>query len=76
MHFVFFANPAESAVVNKAQQFGLHARRHFTDFIEQYRTAVCLLEEALLAFQRIGVSARRMAEQLAFRYVVRQSGTV
>jgi hypothetical protein len=45
--FMIFTNAAESSIVEEAQQFGLHARRHFANFIQQNRAAVSLLEEAL-----------------------------
>ncbi|MNL76486.1 hypothetical protein D3C87_2024610 [compost metagenome] len=55
---MIFSNAAESTVIEEAQQFGLHPRRHLTDFIQQYRATVGLLKEAFFAF-------RRMTEQLA-----------
>jgi hypothetical protein len=39
-----FPNPAESPVIEKTQQFNLHSRRHFADFIQQHRTAIRLFK--------------------------------
>lgn len=69
VHFMILANAAEGAVVEKAQQLGLHARRHLANFIQQHRAAVGLLEEALLALQRV-------AKQLALDRVLGNGATV
>ncbi len=69
MHFVILADAAEGPVVQEAQQFGLHTRRHFADFIQQHGAAVRLLEEAFLPF-------RRVTKQLAFNGIFRDRGAV
>ena len=69
VHFMILANAAEGAVVEKAQQLGLHARRHLANFIQQHRAAVGLLEEALLALQRV-------AKQLALDRVLGNGAAV
>ena len=66
---MIFTDAAEGAVVEKAQQFGLHARRHFANFIQQNRAAVSLLEEALFPLDGV-------AEQLAFHRVFRDGAAV
>jgi hypothetical protein len=43
---MIFPYAAEGSVIEETQQFSLHPRRHFADFIQQNRAAVCLLEEA------------------------------
>ncbi|CCJ88813.1 hypothetical protein BN132_741 [Cronobacter turicensis 564] len=73
---MFLADPTERAVIEKAQQFSLHARRHFADFIQQHRAATGLLEEAFFTFMGVGVSARRVAKQLAFHHIFRNRRAV
>ncbi|MNI70384.1 hypothetical protein D3C73_1261950 [compost metagenome] len=36
VNLMIFADAAEGPVIKKTQQFGLHARRHFANFIQQY----------------------------------------
>ncbi len=76
MHFMILADAAEGAIVQEAQQFGLHARRHFADFIQQHRAAVRLLKEALFPFQRVRIRARRVTKQLALSDVIRDRPAV
>lgn len=76
MHLMLFPYPAERTVVEETQQFGLHARRHLANLIQQHRATIGLLKEALLTFQRIRISTRRMAKQFALHHIVRQGGTV
>lgn len=48
MNFVILAYTAERAIIEEAQQLGLHAWRHFTNLVQQHGTAVSLLEEPFL----------------------------
>ena len=66
---MILADAAEGAVVEKAQQLGLHSRRHLANFIQQHRTAVGLLEEAFFALQGV-------AEQFALDRVLGNGATV
>ncbi len=69
MHLVILTDAAERAVVQETQQLSLHTRRHFADLVQQYGTAVSLLEEPFLAL-------RRVTKQLAFNGIFRDRGTV
>ena len=61
---MIFTHPAESAVIEEAQQFRLHTRRHFANFIQQHRAAVSLLKEPFFA---IGSIAKQLALDGIFR---------
>ena len=70
-------HPAEAAVVEEAQQFGLQVRRHLADLVEKYRALVGQLQQPRLAAPlRAGEGAGGVAEQLAFGQALRQCRAV
>jgi hypothetical protein len=52
------------AVLQRAQQLGLHLRPHVADLVEEHRAAVRGLEQAALRRHRAREGAARVAEQL------------
>ena len=64
------------AILNDAQELGLHGERCFANFVEEHGAAVRVFEQA---GSRIGSSGKRtpyMAEQLAFEQRIHQRGTI
>jgi hypothetical protein len=71
------ADPAEAAVVEKAQQLGLQVRRHLADFVEKHRALVRQFHQPRFAAAlRAGEGAGGIAEQFAFGEVLRQCRAV
>lgn len=71
------ANPQHFAFLQYAQQAGLCIQRHFTDFVEQQRTAVRQFEFACrTAATRSGKGAIDVAKQLALHQIARQGAAV
>ena len=67
MHRVHsFANRV-GLTLNGAQQFGLQARVHFADLVQQQRAAIGLFELADAARDGAGEGALLMAEQFGFQ---------
>ena len=61
--FTFAAEPDDRALLQRAQQFGLHRQGHFADLIEKYRTPVGLFKPARASRLGAGKSAALVAEQ-------------
>ena len=60
------AQPAQFAVFENAQQFGLRGHRHFADFIQQQSSAFGQFEASRAPLQRPGECAFFVAEDFAF----------
>ena len=65
------ADPLEPALLEHAQQLGLHGQGDLADLVEEDRAAVGHLEAALALADRAGESAFLVAEQLAFQQRLR-----
>ena len=73
---VRFANAADVAILDDAEQFGLRARRELAYFVEEEHAAIRLFEEAAPFGNGAGKCALRMDEELGLEQVVRQCGAV
>ncbi len=63
-HLLGAAHPPELPLLQHAQEFDLHRRRHLADLVEKYRAALGHLDEALLVGVGAGEGALHMAEEL------------
>ena len=70
------ADALDLAILNYAEQLGLHGKRSFADFIEEDGAAVGEFEEAGASVSCAGESAANVAEELAFEQRVDHSGTI
>ena len=75
-HFDRLADRAHVALLQGAQELGLHAQRHLADLVEKQRAAVGFDEQALARGAGIGERAARVSEQLAFEQSLRNRRTV
>src|SRR5262249_18267522 len=70
------ADALELALLQYAQQFRLHRRRHVADLVEEHRPALSQLEASLALADRAREAALFVAEELALEQVLRQRGAV
>ena len=70
------ADPLDGALLQDAQQLGLHRQREFADFVEKDRAAVGLFESPFPRPVGSGEGPFFVAEQLAFDDAFRQRGAV
>ena len=70
------AEAHELALLEHAQQLGLHRRRHLADLVEEQHAAVGLLDAARLGGDRAGERAALVAEQLRLEQLVGQRRAV
>ena len=70
------ADPLNFAVLDDAQQLGLHGQGSLADFIQEHRAAIGVLEEARASIRGAGEGAADMAEQLTLQKGVDQGGAV
>ena len=70
------ADALDLAILNYAEQLGLHGKRSFADFIEEDGAAVGEFEEAGASVSGAGESAANVAEKLAFEQRVDHSGAI
>jgi hypothetical protein len=75
-HLIVSADAVELAILQHAQQARLQRRRHVTDFIEEQRAAIGLLEPSLALQRGPGESALFVAEELGFEQVRRDRGDI
>src|ERR1035438_6030512 len=68
--------PLYFAVLKHAQQLGLQLDGHIADLVEEYRSAVSLLEPAHAGVNGAGKGAFDVSEQLRFQKVLGQSAAV
>ena len=71
-----FANAADFVVLQKAQEFHLGGGRELADFVQEQRTAVRGLEQALLVARGTGVRSLLGTEKFAFDEVFRDGPAV
>ena len=71
-----FADAADFAAFQHAQQFGLHRLGQLADFVEEQRAAVGDFEQADAMFVGAGEAAFAMAEQFAFDQAFGQCAAV
>ena len=71
-----FADAADFAAFQHAQQFGLHRLGQLADFVEEQRAAVGDFEQADAVLVGAGEAAFAMAEQFAFDQTFRQRAAV
>ncbi|MNN35012.1 hypothetical protein D3C81_1488480 [compost metagenome] len=64
-------NPADTAILQQLEQFGLQHQVHFADFVEEQGTAVGGLYQAQPSLLGIGEGALLVAEQFGFQQVGR-----
>src|SRR5579863_1670320 len=70
------ADTLNFAVLNHAKQLRLERKRRFTDFVQENRAAVRVIEETRLRFRRTGEGSPNMAEELAFQQGVNQGRAI
>ena len=70
------ADALDFAILNHAQQFGLHGQRGFADLVEKNRAAVGVFEQARAGVGGAGEGAAHVAEELAFEQGVDQRRAV
>ena len=70
------ADALNFAVLNDAEELGLHGERSFTDFIEKNGASVGVFEETGPGISGAGESTADMAEELAFEEGVDQRGAI
>ena len=70
------ADTLDFAVLDNAKKFGLHDQRSFAHLIEEHGTAVGVFKEARTSVRGAGEGATDMAEELALKEGIDQSGTV
>src|SRR5208337_4352915 len=70
------ADALNFAVLDDAQQLGLHGQGSLADFIQEHRAAIGVLEQARASIRGAGESAANMAEQLALQEGVHQGRAV
>ena len=73
---VVLADAAHFARFERAQQLGLHPRRHRPDLVEKQRPARGVLDQARAGRGRAGKGAAGVAEELVFEKRVGQRGAV
>ena len=66
------ADGRDCAILEHAQELGLHFERRFADLVEQERAAVGLLEEPAAIGRGAGEGAADMAEEFAFDHARRE----
>src|SRR5271165_2333938 len=70
------AEAPQLAIFENAQQFGLSADRHFTNFVEEKSSALSQFEATGAAFECSGERAAFVAENFALHQRLRNSGAV
>jgi len=70
------AEAHEGAFLEDAQDFGLHAGGHVTDFIQKNGATAGALEQALFAAAGIGKGSGLVTEELALQEGVGQGGAI
>ncbi|MPN34281.1 hypothetical protein SDC9_181774 [bioreactor metagenome] len=71
------ANWVNLFFLKHSKQFGLHAKRHFSDFVQKNSSCMSLLEQAFLSvFACTCKSTFAVTEQFRFQYVFGNGGTV
>jgi hypothetical protein len=63
-------------VLEEAEKKPLHAQAHFTNFVQEDRAAVCLIEQAALVPVRPGEAAAHVAKQLRLEERIRHAGAI
>ena len=71
-----FADPANHALLEDAEDLGLGLERQVTHFVEQQRSAVCSPEHARSRLAGPGERSPRVAEQLGLGQLLGQRGAV
>src|SRR5260370_14451809 len=64
----------EALFFEDAQNFGLRAQAHVSDFVEEERAAVGFLEFSYFVIRRAGEAAFHVAEQLGFNQLLGNGG--
>ena len=70
------AHRPHRALLDRAQQLGLHRQRQVADLVEEQRAAVGRLEEAFAVFGRTREGALAVAEELRFQQLLRDRTAV
>jgi hypothetical protein len=63
------------ALLDEAEQLHLQFQRHFADFVQEQRAAICQLNFASFICKRAGEGALDMSKQLGLQEVLR-NGTI
>ena len=67
--FLRCAERADAALLNRAQQLGLHGQRQVADLVEEQRAALRRLKEAFAVGGRAGVRAFACAKEFGFEQI-------
>ena len=70
------ADALDFAVLNHAEQFGLHSQRSFADFVEEHCAAVGIFKKTRASVGRAGECAADMTEELAFEQGIHKGGAI